>query len=53
MSFLMLLYMLIPLQCHGDIEKNSGPRKLKKIPLRPSIGILMDYLLIISQNLLS
>ena len=25
--------MFILLQCHGDIEKNPGPRKLKKIPL--------------------
>ena len=30
MSFLTLLYMFILLQCHGDIEKNPGPRKLKK-----------------------
>ena len=33
MSFLRLLYMFILLQCHGDIEKNPGPRKLKKISL--------------------
>ena len=30
MSFLTLLYMFIILQCHGDIEKNPGPKKLKK-----------------------
>ena len=29
MSFLTLLYMFILLQCHGDIEKNPDPRKLK------------------------
>ena len=33
MSFLTLLYMFILLQCHGDIEKNPCPRKLKKISL--------------------
>ena len=32
-SFLTLLYMFILLQCHGDIEKNLGPRKLKTITL--------------------
>ena len=38
--------MFILLQCHGDIEKYSGSRKLQS-----AIGILMlIYLLIISQN---
>ena len=30
MFFLTLLYMLTRLQCHRGIEKNPGPRKLKK-----------------------
>ena len=27
---IMLLYVLVLLQCHGDIELNPGPKKLKK-----------------------
>ena len=53
MSFLTLLHMFILLQCHENIEKNPGPRKLKKNPSQSAIGILMVYLLMISQNLLN
>ena len=53
MSFLTLLYIFILLQCHGDIEKNLGPRKIKKNPSQYAIGILIVYLLIIFQKLLS
>ena len=53
MSFLTLLYMFILVQCHGDIEKNPGPRKLKKNPSQYAIRILIVYLLKISLNLLS
>ena len=45
--------MFILLHCHGDNEKNSGPRKLKKNPSQSANGILIVYLLIISRNLLS
>ena len=44
MSFVTLLYMLILLQCHGDIEKKSRSKKTKKKKKNPSqyaIGILI------------
>ena len=53
MSLLTSLYMFILLQCHGDIEKNPGPTKLKNNHSQYAIGILIVYLLIISLNLLS
>ena len=53
MAFLTLLYMFILSQCHGYIEKNPGPRKLKTNHSKYAIGILIVYLLIISLNLLS
>ena len=53
MSFLTLLYMFLLLQCHGYIEKNPGPRKLKKHHSQYANGILIVYLLIIYLNLLS
>ena len=37
MPFLTLLYIFILLQCHGDIEKKPGPRKLKKVYLLNSL----------------
>ena len=46
-----LLYIFVLFLCHGDIEPNPGPKKLKKIPFLSSIGILIVYLLITSQNL--
>ena len=52
-SVLTLLCMFILLQCHGDIEKNPGPRKLKINHSKSAIGILIVYLLLISQNLFS
>ena len=45
--------MFILLQCHGDIEKNPGLRKLKINHSKSAIGILIVYLLLISQNLFS
>ena len=53
LSFLTLLYMFIPLQCHGDIEKKSRFKKTIKNPSQSATGILIVYLLIVSQNLLS
>ena len=38
--FLTLLYILILLQCHRDIEKNPSSRKLKKNISHYVIGIL-------------
>ena len=37
MSFLTFLYMFMISQCHGDIGKNPGPKKLKKITLSMSL----------------
>ena len=46
-----LLYIFVLLLCHGDIEPNPGPKKLKKNPLLSAIGIVMVCLLITSQKL--
>ena len=46
-----LLYIFVLLLCHGDIEPNSGPKKLKKNHFLSTIGILIVYLLITFQNL--
>ena len=45
-----LLYIFVLLLCHGVIEPEPEPKKLKKIPFLSVIGILMVYLLITSQN---
>ena len=34
-----LLYIFVLLLCHGDIEPNPGPKKLKKNPFLSAIGI--------------
>ena len=44
------LYVFVPLLCHGDIEPNSAPKKLKNIFLSAT-GILMVYLLVTCRNL--
>ena len=47
-----LLYIFALLLYHGDIEPNPEPKKLKKKnPFLSSIGIVIVYLLITSQNL--
>ena len=48
---LTLVYILIFLQCHGDIEPNPGPKKKKKLAtFQFAIGILIAYLHIVLQN---
>ena len=50
-TIIIFLYILVLLLCHGDLETNPGPKKLKKIPFLSAIGILIVYLLITSRNL--
>ena len=49
-SLLTLLYLFTFLKCHGDIEINPGPRKLKLVLFQYVIGTLIAYVLITSQN---
>ena len=46
-----LLYILVLLLCHIDIEPNPGPKKLKKKYLSVCHWNFDSYLLITSQNL--
>ena len=48
---LTLVYIFIILQCHGDIEPNPGPRKLKTNYFQSVTGILIVYLHTIFRNL--
>ena len=50
-SLLKLTYMFLLLQCHGDIELNPGPQKLKPKSLLVFHWNLIVYLLTTSQNL--
>ena len=50
-TIITLLFIFALLLCHGDVEINPGPKKLKKIPFLFVIGILIVYLLTTSQNL--
>ena len=50
-TIITFLYNFVLLLCHGYLERNLGPKKLKKNSLSVCHRILKVYLLITSRNL--